>query len=215
MFKQSFLVFLSVLVLGPAGSAMAASDPSLVGWWMFDEDSGTTAMDSSGSGPDIPLVNTTWEEGYLGGAVHFHGEGYGTDTAFTFSDNAITLCTWVWHDAFAANQVERYVTVGPEAAVIRRNSDGRLHFYVTVGGAFSHIYVSNVLTEGEWHHVAGTWDGVTQILYLDGVEVARLTPTGVLTSGTMVRLSSPDGEPLNGMLDDARIYNRALSQDEG
>jgi len=195
-------------------TAMAAVDPSLVGWWMFDEDSGTTAMDSSGNGPDIPLVNTTWEEGYLGGAVHFHGEGYGTDTAFTFSENAITLCTWVWHDAFAASQVERYVTIGPEVAVIRRNSDGRLHFYATIGGSFSHIYVSDVLTEGEWHHIAGTWDGATQILYLDGVEVARLTPTGVLTAGTMVRLSSPDGEPLNGMLDDARIYDRALSQDE-
>ncbi|MBN2131466.1 MAG: LamG domain-containing protein [Sedimentisphaerales bacterium] len=214
MCKRSFLVFLSVLILGPVGSAMAASDPTLVGWWTFDEGSGTTAMDSSGSGPDISLVNTTWEGGYLGGAVHFHGEGYGADTAFTFSENAITLCTWVWHDAFAAGQVERYVTMGPEAAVIRRNSDGRLHFYATIGGSFSHIYVSDVLTEGQWHHVAGTWDGTTQILYLDGVEIARLTPTGVLTGGTMVRLSSPDGEPLNGMLDDVRIYNRALSQDE-
>jgi len=214
MFKRSFLVCLSILILGSAGSAMAASDPSLVGWWTFDEDSGTTAMDSSGSGPNIPLVNTTWEEGYLGGAVHFHGEGYGQDTAFTFSENAITVCAWVWHDAFVAGQVERYVTIGPEVAVIRRNSDGRLHFYATVGGSFSHIYVSDVLTEGQWHHVAGTWDGTTQILYLDGVELARLTPAGVLAGGTMVRLSSPDGEPLNGMLDDARIYNRALSQDE-
>jgi len=214
MFKRSFLVCLSVLILGSAGSAMAAPDPTLVGWWTFDEDSGTTAMDSSGNGPDITMVNTTWEEGYLGGAVHFHGEGYGSDTAFTFSENAITVCTWVWEDAFVANQVERYVSIGPEVAVIRRNSDGRLHFYATIGGSFSHIYVSDVLTEGQWHHVAGTWDGTTQILYLDGVEVARLTPSGVLTAGTMVRLSSPDGEPLNGMLDDARIYNRALSQDE-
>jgi len=43
MFKRSFLVCLSILILGSAGSAMAASDPSLVGWWTFDEDSGTTA----------------------------------------------------------------------------------------------------------------------------------------------------------------------------
>jgi len=56
-------------------------------------------------------VNTTWEEGYLGGAVHFHGEGYGQDTAFTFSENAITICAWVWHDAFVAGQVERYGTM--------------------------------------------------------------------------------------------------------
>jgi hypothetical protein len=193
---------------------MGQSDPSLKGWWTFDDGAGTTAADSSGSGPDIPLVDTTWEEGVVGGAVHFHRAGYGRDTAYSFSGNAITICAWVWHDAFATNQVERYVTVGPEVAVIRRNSDGRLHFYITTAGVFSHIYVAGVLTEGQWHHVAGTWDGLTQRLYLDGVEIDSLTPTGALAAGTMIRLSSPDGEPLNGMLDDARIYNRALSQRE-
>ncbi|MEN6427822.1 MAG: LamG-like jellyroll fold domain-containing protein [Phycisphaerales bacterium] len=214
MFKRSCFVLLSLLIVGLAGSARAGSDPSLVGWWTFDEGSGDTAMDSSGNGPDIPLVSTTWEEGWSGTAVHFHKTGYGRDTAFTFSSNAVTLCAWVWHDAFAGSAVERYVTIGGEVAVIRRNGDGRLHFYITVAGAFSHIYVSDVLTEGEWRHVAGTWDGVTQRLYLDGVEIAKLTPSGTLSAGTMVRLSSPDGEPLNGMLDDVRIYNRALSQEE-
>ncbi|MHC4520908.1 MAG: LamG-like jellyroll fold domain-containing protein, partial [Planctomycetota bacterium] len=214
MFKRSFLVLLSLLILGPAGSAMAQSDAGLVGYWKFDETSGTTAMDSSGNGPDIEMVDTTWEEGISAGAVHFHGVGYGRDTSFTFTDNAITLCAWVWHDAFVTGQVERYVTVGPEIAVIRRNSDGRLHFYMTPGGAFSHIYIGDVLTEGEWRHVAGTWDGDTQILYLDGEVIGTATPTGALGTGTMVRLSSPDGEPFNGLLDEARIYNRALSQDE-
>jgi concanavalin A-like lectin/glucanase superfamily protein/F5/8 type C domain-containing protein len=213
MFKRSFLVLLSLLILGVAGSVMAQSDPTLIGWWRFDEGAGTTATDSSGNGPDIELVDTTWEAGMIGGAVHFQGAGYGSDTSFSFSENAITVCAWVWHDAFMTG-VERYVTMGPEAAVLRRNSDGRLHFYVTVGGAFSHIYVSDVLTEGEWLYVAGTWDGDTQRLYLDGAEIASLTPSGVLTGGTMIRLSSPDGEPLNGMLDDARIYSRALSQPE-
>ena len=214
MFKRSFLVLLSLLVLTSTGVVTAQSDPSLAGWWKFDEGAGTVATDSSGSGPDIELVNTTWEAGIIGGAVHFQGVGYGRDTSFSLSEDAITLCTWVWHDAFAAGQVERYVTMGPEAAVIRRNSDGRLHFYVTVGGAFSHIYVPDVLTEGEWRYVVGTWDGNTQRLYLDGEEIASATPSGVLTTGTMVRLSSPDGEPLNGLLDDVRIYNRALSQPE-
>jgi len=214
MCKRSFLMLLSLLILGLAGAVMAQSDPSLRGWWTFDDGAGTTATDSSGFGPDIPLVDTTWEEGVLGGAVHFHRAGYGRDTNYSFSGNAITICAWAWHDAFATNQVERYVTVGPEVAVIRRNSDGRLHFYITTGGVFSHIYVSDVLKEGQWHHVAGTWDGATQRLYLDGVEIATRAPTGTLSAGTMIRLSSPDGEPLNGMLDDARIYNRALSPRE-
>jgi hypothetical protein len=214
MFKRSCVVLLSLLVLGSAGSARAQSDPSLVGWWTFDEGAGDTAMDSSGNGPNIPLVNTTWEQGWSGTAVHFHRTGYGRDTAFTFTGNAVTLCAWAWHDTFAGNSVERYVTIGGEVAVIRRNGDGRLHFYATIGGSFSHIYVPNVLKEGEWQYVVGTWDGTVQRLYLNGVEIATATPSGNLSAGTMIRLSSPDGEPLNGMLDDVRIYNRALAQRE-
>ena len=214
MFKRSLLVLFCLLILGPAGSAMAQADATLIGWWKFDEGSGTAATDSSGNGREIELVNATWEDGVSGGAVHFHGEGYGRDREFASSGNAITVCAWVWHDAFLAGQVERYVTVGPEIAVIRRNSDDRLHFYITTDGTFSHLFVGDVLTEGQWHHVAGTWDGLVQRLYLDGVEIGSAEPGGTLGGGTMMRLSSPDGEPLNGMLDDVRIYERALSQPE-
>ncbi|MGE5295164.1 MAG: LamG-like jellyroll fold domain-containing protein [Solirubrobacterales bacterium] len=213
MFKRSCWVLLSLSILGLAGSATAA-DPTLVGWWTFDEGTGDTAMDSSGNGPDIPLVNTTWEQGWSGTAVHFHKTGYGKDTAFTFSSKSVTLCTWAWHDSLPSTGVERYVTIGGEVAVIRKNNDGRLHFYITVNGAFSHIFVSDVLKAGEWQYVVGTWDGTTQRLYLNGVEIAKLTPSGALSAGTMVRLSSPDGEPMNGMLDDVRIYSRALPPEE-
>ncbi len=74
--------------------------------------------------------------------------------------------------------------------------------------------VDDLLVEGQWQHVAGTWDGVTQRLYLNGAEIASQTPSGVLSNGTMIRLSSPDGEPLNGMLDEVRVYDRALSPRE-
>jgi len=211
MFKRSLSVFLCLLIPGLVGSAAAQMDESLIGWWKFDEGAGTTAADSSGNGRDIELVSTTWEEGFAGSAVHFHGAGYGRDREFSSTGNAITLCTWVWHEAFIANRVERYVTVGPEIAVIRKEADGRLHFYITPGGAFSHAYAGNVLVEGQWQHIAGTWDGAAQRLYLNGEEVATLTPSGVLGTGTMFRLSSPDGEPLNGMLDEVRVYDRALS----
>ncbi|MDI9432455.1 MAG: hypothetical protein QM570_12120, partial [Planctomycetota bacterium] len=214
MFKRSLFVFLCLLIPGVVGSATAQTDESLIGWWKFDEGVGTTAADSSGNGRDIELVSATWEEGFAGSAVHFHGAGYGRDREFSSTANAITVCAWIWHEAFIANHVERYVTVGPEIAVLRKETDGRLHFYITPGGAFSHAYASNVLVEGQWLHIAGTWDGAAQRLYLNGEEVATLTPSGVLGTGTMFRLSSPDGEPLDGMLDEVRVYDRALSGQE-
>ncbi|TKJ39195.1 MAG: hypothetical protein CEE38_00110 [Planctomycetes bacterium B3_Pla] len=203
-----------VLVLGMVITSGAnAADPNLVGWWKLDEGSGNTAIDSSGNGFDIPLQNNTWGNGVFGGAIHFPGEGQGQLGSFNYSNNAITVCAWVWHEAFRSGQVERYVTAEPEIAVIRKETDGRLHFYINTGGTLRHLWVGNVLTEGQWHHVAGTWDGLTQRLYLDGVEIASQTPGGVLNGTSGVRLSNAP-EPLNGMLDDARIYNRALTEQE-
>ncbi|MCP4257862.1 MAG: hypothetical protein GY774_10090 [Planctomycetes bacterium] len=154
-----------------------------------------------------------WEDGLFGGAVHFRGVGYGNIGSFNYSDNAITVCAFVWHDAFRSGQVERYVTMAPEVAVIRKETDGRLHFYIKTDDNLRHLWISDVLTESRWYHVAGTWDGLTQRLYIDGVEIASQTPGGVLGDTSSVTVSSGD-EPLNGMLDEIRIYSRALMEQE-
>ena len=214
MCKKLICLVCYVLAFGMVTTSGAnAADSNLVGWWKFDEGSGDTAADSSGNEFDIPLQDNLWADGVFGGAVHFPGQGQGQRSGFVYSDNAITVCAWVWHEAFRAGQVERYVTAEPEIAVIRKEADGRLHFYVNVGGGLRHLYVGDVLTEGRWYHVAGTWDGNTQRLYLDGVEIASQTLGGVLGTTSGVRLSNTP-EPLNGMLDDARIYNRALTKQD-
>ena len=214
MYKKLICLVCFVLVLGMVITSGAnAADENLVGWWKFDEGSGNTATDSSGNGFDIPLVDNLWADGVFGGAVHFPGQGQGQLGGFVYGDNAITVCTWVWHEEFVTGQVERYVTAEPEIAVIRKETDGRLHFYINAGGSLQHLRVSDVLTEGQWHHVAGTWDGQTQRLYLDGVEIANQTPGGALGTTSGVRFSNTP-EPLNGMLDDTRIYNKALTREE-
>ena len=211
---ETWLVVSSVLALALVLTSIAsAADPGLVGWWRFDDGSGTTAIDSSGNGFDIPLHNTTWEDGVFGGASNFHGEGHGYVGNFRYGDNAITVCAWVRHDAFRISKIERYVTVAPEVAVIRKEANGSLHFYIKTDGSLRHLRVSGVFTEGRWHHVAGTWDGVTQRLYIDGVEIASQEPGGVLGNTSNVEMGS-GSEPFNGMLDEVRIYNRALMKAE-
>ncbi|HUU20121.1 MAG TPA: LamG domain-containing protein, partial [Sedimentisphaerales bacterium] len=214
MFKKLIYMISFVLVLGLVVTGIAkAADPDIIGWWKLDEGSGDTAIDSSGNGFDITLQNSMWEDGLFGGAVHFRGVGYGSIGSFNYSDNAITVCAFVWHDAFRSGQVERYVTMAPEVAVIRKETDGRLHFYIKTDDNLRHLWVSDVLTESRWYHVAGTWDGLTQRLYIDGVEIASQTPGGVLGDTSSVTVSSGD-EPLNGMLDEIRIYSRALMEQE-
>jgi hypothetical protein len=198
--------FLLILLLSPTGAARG----ELIGWWKFDENSGNTARDSSGNGFNISLSNTTWEDGFFGNAVHFHGRGSGNSGNFRYNDDAITVCAWVWHDTFRINRIERYVTVAPEVAVIRKEGDGRLHFYIKTGGNLKHLWVSNVLTERQWHYVVGTWDGTNQRLYIDGEQIASQVQGGVLGNTSNIGLSSGD-EALDGKLDEVRIYNHALN----
>ncbi len=195
-----------LISLGPV-----VCDP--VAHWKFDDGSGNTAIDSSGNVFDITLHNTTWEDGVFGGAVHFHGVTGGYVENFKYSDNAITVCAWVWHDAFRIDKIERYLTVSPEVAVIRKEANGALHFYIKIDGNLQHLWVSDVLMESQWYHVAGTWDGLTQRLYVDGVEISSQALGGVLGNTSNVEMSSDGNESFNGMLDDVRIYNRALTQD--
>jgi type II secretory pathway pseudopilin PulG/ribosomal protein L12E/L44/L45/RPP1/RPP2 len=192
----------------------------LVGWWKLDETSGLIAADSSDNGNDGSLKNMAgdeWTNGNIGGCLEFDGNNdyveCGDDESLNITDQ-ITLSAWVWHDDFIIGQVERYITVRSEIAVIRKESDERLHFYINTDGSLRHLRVGGVLTEGYWYHIAGTWDGITQCLYLDGVEIDSQTPGGVL-GGTFsgVHLSS-SAESLNGLLDEVRIYNRALSAEE-
>jgi len=126
MFKKFICLVCFVILLGMVITSGAnAADPNLVGWWKFDDGSGDTANDSSGNGFDIPLQDNLWGNGVFGGAVHFPGEGQGQRSGFVYSNNAITVCAWVWHEAFRTGQVERYVTAEPEIAVIRKEAQYR------------------------------------------------------------------------------------------
>ena len=76
MFKQAVYVSVFILVLGLIGTiSEAQEDPSLVGWWTFDEGSGSVAADSSGNGNDGTLNGPVeWTpDGKLGGAMKFTG----------------------------------------------------------------------------------------------------------------------------------------------
>jgi len=200
------------------GDVWSFSTGTLVGWWKLDENTGLTANDSSvndNHGTLNNMLGDEWTDGAIDGALEFDGINDYVDCGndgLNITDE-ITLSAWVWHDAFIPDQAERYVTVRSEIAVIRKTSDGRLHFYIKTDGTLRHLW-SDVLTERQWHHVAGTWDGITQRLYFEGAEIDSQVPGGVL-DGTVsgVDLSSST-ESLNGVLDDIRIYNRALSVEE-
>jgi len=182
----------------------------LVGWWKLD---GTGVDSTSHARNGSVRGNVEWGEGKIGRAAHFTHAGEVSVAPFEFSSKSVTLAAWVRHESLD-NHIQRYVTLGDETAVIRHeNRDRRVHFYIRTGGQLRHLSVDRALDSENWRHVAGTWDGTTQRLYIDGVLRASATPPGELAGADRLAIGS-GGEPMHGWLDDVRVYDRALSEDE-
>jgi len=161
-----------------------------------------------GRGPGDP-------DDYPGTALDFsepaaNVSGTGIDTSLT----AITLEAWVYHNSLG-NTVQRYVTVAPEVAVIRHDGTSyggyhELHFYIKkANGSGYGLRADSVLCTGEWMHVAGTYDGNTMCLYLNGKLLKSAHTTSNLYPPSGNFLLSHSGEIMYGKMDEIRIWNHA------
>ena len=180
----------------------------------FRDDSGY-ANNGTCEGDGCPAAG---HYGKYGNAPHFDGVNDTITVAGANTDDLqqLTVAAWVNLDSLPAGKIMRFVTLHSEKAVLRydgNNGPGQLHFYVKIDGSFRNIRVDNVLQIGTWQHVAGTYDGETMRLYLDGQEIGNYPIAGTVGGGEGVRLSS-SGETLEGFLDEVLIFDRALSQPE-
>ena len=72
MCKKLIYLISIIFVLGPILTSTTSAE--LVGWWKFDDGTGTTAVDSSGNGNDATVYgNAQWIDGWLDGALQFDG----------------------------------------------------------------------------------------------------------------------------------------------
>jgi len=193
------------------GEGYIEPPPGLVGWWPGDGN----AFDIIGTNNGTLMNGATFAPGKVDEAFSFDGVDDVVWAPGTNIDDLqqLTIDAWVKLDSLPYGQIERFVTLAGEKAVLRYdggNGPRQLHFYMKIDGWLRGIRVNNVLETGVFHHVAGTYDGSIMRLYLDGVEVGNLMVSGTVGAGTGVILSS-DEEPLDGLLDEIEIYNRALS----
>src|SRR4030067_2841128 len=85
-----------------------------------------------------------------------------------------------------------------------------------MGGTFSPspLYGTTSLPLNTWTHLAATYDGGTMRLYVDGVEVASRAQTGLIQTSTnplQIGGDSIYGQYFQGMIDEIRVYNVALT----
>jgi len=202
------------------------SDPHLLGWWKFEEESGNIARDSSPHGHHGTLEGGLSFEsdsapGRAGKALKFDG-GKGAVEIKDFKGiagtKARTVAVWI-QTRRSRGDVVSWGTDDFGKMWIFRFIRGRLG--VTPRGGY--YYMNPEVHDGQWHHVAvvlrqadppNLHDHVT--LYRDG-KVAEVHDIGLLDLApiqTGSDLNVRIGTGFQGLLDDFRIYDRPLSADE-
>ncbi|MFC1635540.1 LamG domain-containing protein [Planctomycetota bacterium] len=220
-----------ILILGLAGSAPA----ELAAHWTFDDGAGTTALDSSGNNYHATLINDpVWVVGYEGGGLNTLDGGYGAIQGLYYDTNplpdttGLTVCAWIRTESSGGQYI----------ASFDRNEYWRLEINGYGGGPgqvgwdvyddSGQVDYGSVtrVDDGQWHHVAGVYDNGTMTVYIDGD--AEPSTTGGSTWGrwrdvrygfigknseaTEFNSPAPGGNPVDGDIDDLRIYHHALSQ---
>ena len=213
MLRKPVLAVLCLLLVGPAWSASAA----LVGWWQFDETSGNVAADSSGQGNDGAIVGTPlWVPGKIGGALQFNGSTYvncGNKPSLNIR-NQITMAFWFKVQAFT-NTWETFLAKGDGAYRSARSGGTGNATHMGISGS-NYFDGTIIITDNQWHHWAGTYDGATAKIYIDGRLDTQATYTGQIGDSSAYNLyigenAQATARQLHGVLDDVQIYDQALT----
>jgi hypothetical protein len=196
----------------------------LVAHWKFDEGSGTVAHDSIGNNHGT-VHGAKWTIGRVGGALSFDGvDDYvdcGNDPLFDIT-GPITLMAWV-KTSSGSSVWQGIVTKGEVLWKIQKHVGGNGDFecWGLIGAPRPGPYLSTVgvnMNDGQWHHIAGTYDGAAMRIYWDGTLNSSLSVSGTINTGSdRVYIGGVYGKPkygFSGVIDEVTIYNRALSAEE-
>ncbi len=203
-----------------------------VGYWTFDEGAGTTAADSSGNGNTGTLMNgPTWTTGIMSSALQFDGLSNYVNVPSTAALDAYPLTVAVWLKTSTASGVRglvnKYVAGSYNGYNVFLNNGSLCAWYIR--DTLNYVYDGsgcpfNVTgsNDNQWHHVVYIVDAAGGRLYVDGIQKGSLgwagTP-GAPTTTQPVHIGHYSGafggaEYFPGVLDDVRIYNRALSKQD-
>jgi hypothetical protein len=197
---------------------------SLVAHWRFDEGSGTSVRDATGNGNDgSTRGGPTWSAGAL--AIRFANAAAlvldGDDDFVELTNDSIpasetpkSITLWLKATAPAAIPIRTLValTNDPASAGVQLGLDhGRVAAWLY--GDLGPMVAAPMNVDGEWHHAAYTYDGVTHRIYYDGQTmgsgVVRAPRRGAIVNVRLGTWEVPM-EMFAGAIDDVRIYSRAL-----
>jgi len=227
--KASTKVFFSVVFLLFSADFAVAQDPNLVAWWMFDEGSGTVAVDSAGGFNGTLTNGPVWTSGRINGAINFNGGNEYVDcgtTVGTLGTTDFTFTGWIYLDTLTSGGVlGNFYNSIPNFpnywlwVNYNKHLECRLEFG---SGSRTITNSDSALSTGKWYHFAFVVDrSDAAYLFIDGVAQADYDnlssyPRGFDKNNTFAigRYSNTYGLALDGSIDDVRLYDKVLSQEQ-
>ena len=219
--------------------ASAPAHGALVGHWEFDNsgDVGQATVSSSLEAVGDAAYSAS---GKIGGALALDGSGdfLRVDGALTLpaalptGDASYTIAAFIQTTANARNTVTYWgnlstaqsngfrTTTVNEAAITQNSTGGILNWgFAQDFGHGAGGTPPGTIYDGQWHHIAATYDSATSTkrLYFDGVELGSglvIADLNVAATGFTLGATRTGGEGFNGLIDDVRVYDNVLSQSE-
>jgi len=203
----------------------------LVGYWKFDKGSGNIAVDSSGNGNNGTLINSpAWVDGVFGKALSFDGASNYVQIPDSSSLDVtanVTVAAWVYPRAYVDNAgdnphiVSRCAANGQSIYLfgIYPNSHKIMYAVCGTGNTLVQSSAAN-LTLNAWTYLAITYNGSYVSLYINGTFNSGYAQSGPIQTTSNRLTIGCNSYPVttyayfNGTIDEVRIYNRTLSQQE-
>ena len=200
---------------------------SLVSYWKFDEGSGTKAYDymKLNNGTLMNMETVDWVTGKYGKALKFDGVNEYVDcgSKASLNLNAFSITVWV-----NPTSVSGYKTIVRKAGASSAdtnyaldldsgNTKVRFFVYDTSGNYHGVMATTKSVSLNKWTHIAATYDGTTFKVYINGTQDATTaTWSGSIktTTGSLKIGSSTSSNYFNGTIDEVKIWNRSLTQEE-
>lgn len=218
----------SLPVASLATQTYSAPTNGLVGYWSFDEGVGNIARDYSGNKNNGTLSGATkpvWTSGYASKGLSFNGSSAYVNMGNIFNlTGSMTFSAWVKLNTTTGGQTIMCKAEGGSYCVeFNIPVAGKISWNPFIGGSYRTVSANSPAVINTWYHVVGVYDGSAVKLYINGqLQTSTVTVSGNVstTSEPFIIGANPNGggtvisQFLNGMIDEARVYNRALSATE-
>ncbi len=239
LFYRSWLLPMAVCLALWCGSVRADITSGMIAYLTMDQTNGFTAYDSTTNSNNGVLTNfsgnSQWVAGETNGALNFNANTNNQWAMINDSSGQLNLCT----NSNTAFSVAAWVKAAPGiqplgAGIIAKGFGhggekfamdiyNQYRFYVRNAAGTSTTLGPVGTVDGNWHHLVGIYNGINinngLQLYIDGqLAASNNAPTSLLSNTHVISLGSREDTstsgytlPLDGALDEVRIYNRALT----